>query len=177
METKKEMRKRLIEMRSAIPAQYRASKSGRICSAVLSSDIYRESGTLYGFVPYREEVDVWPLLMEAIRDGKKVAVPRIDGDDMNFYYISGEEDLETGFKGIREPKSYTEKADAKMPLIIAPGVAFTKDGYRMGYGKGYYDKYLASHPSYVLGVCFEEQIMPEIPLSETDYRLNGIVWF
>ena len=176
METKKEMRKRIIEMRSRLPEQYRALKSRQICSSILSSEIYRDSGSVYGYVPFHDEVDIWPVLMNALKDGKKIAVPRICGDDMEFFYISGQEDLEDGFKGIREPKSCTEKAEAKMPLIIAPGVAFTKEGFRMGYGKGFYDKYLSTHPAYAYGVCFEEQIMPEIPVNERDYRLNGIIW-
>lgn len=176
METKKELRKKMLELRSAIPVQYRKLKSQQLCDQILSSEIYVKSTAIYGFIPFGSEIDITRVLTQAVIDGKRTAVPRVHGDTMDFYYIRGASDLEPGFKGILEPKKDMPLALDECPFILAPGVAFTRSGYRMGYGKGFYDKYLASHKAFAVGVCFEEQLLPEIPTTSTDICLNGILW-
>jgi len=173
---KKELRKLIIKERDAMPETLKASKSSEVCRKILASERYRISDVVYGFIPYRGEIDILPILEDAARAGKKVAVPRIKGDDMYFYYIESMDDLEEGFKGIMEPCGYTTLAEAENPLIIAPGVGFTRQGARMGYGKGFYDKYLSNHAAYTMGVCFAEQLREDIPTDERDIMLDEVIW-
>lgn len=106
--------------------------------------------------------------MTAWKSDKKVAVPRIQGDIMTFHYITDWKDLKEGFKGILEPFDMSEALD-EHPLVIMPGVAFDRRCNRVGYGKGFYDKYLSMHPrSSTIALAFELQLVEQIPIQQND---------
>ena len=120
------------------------------------------------FAPLPEELDVWPLLSEALAGGKSVALPRFVAETKSYEACAiqdPERDLQVGHFGIREPK----RACARLPsnrldLILVPGVAFDLQGRRLGRGKGYYDRLLKDLRGRTCGVAFDQQIVAEIPV-------------
>ncbi|MCI8506372.1 MAG: glutamate-5-semialdehyde dehydrogenase [Lachnospiraceae bacterium] len=151
-----------------------ASGSKQICSFVCALPEYREAEVIYCYVDYNHEVRTWPIMEQAVRDGKQVAVPRVDGETMEFYLIQGQEDLESGYSGILEPKqglpAVSDGTDArKRALFLMPGVAFDRNHHRVGYGGGFYDRYLEAHPELVTAaLAYECQIFATVPFEKFD---------
>ena len=107
---------------------------------------------------------------------KKVAAPKVVGEDMIFYQISQPEDLEPGYFGIREPKTSLPVADGEDGLMIMPGVAFDNQRHRVGYGGGFYDRYLSKHTShFTAALAFEFQMMEEVPTEPTDLLPDVVI--
>lgn len=150
-------------------------KSRIICEKVISHPLFQQAKAIYCYIDYRKEVATRQIIEEAWKLQKKVAVPKVDGDYMDFYYIRDYSDLEEGYKGILEPKD-TSVASDNEALVIVPGVAFDHRGNRIGYGKGYYDKYLSSHTDCrTIAVCFELQMSAHIPEEHHDIHPDIII--
>ena len=136
---------------------------------------------IFLYASYRHEADTWEFLGECLKKKIPVALPKIaeDRKHLDFYYIASEEDLERGFMGIMEPKTDCRPADyaegAEHRMILVPGVAFDHHCNRIGYGKGYYDRYLASHDFAVKAALgFEFQIVPDIHPNATDIPMDAV---
>ena len=151
-------------------------RSQLICSRLLEMHCFEQSEWIYGYMPIRKEVDIRPFLKHLLNKGKKLALPRVSGDTMEFYQVTSFEDLEEGSFHILEPKEKCPKADAS-GFILIPGVAFDRKGGRIGYGKGYYDKFFASHSQTLekIGIAYTIQIVDTIPTTSLDIQLNGLV--
>ena len=177
MERKKEIRTRLLNRRKALSIEERAWMSEAIIKRILRHPWFQEATTIYLYMSYREEVDTRTLLKEAIRMGKNVAVPKVRGKEMEFYYIEDCEELRPGMRGIPEPEGETiSLANDESALILMPLVGFDKAGNRIGYGGGYYDRYLERHPSHpTIGLAYSIQEVDELPIEETDRRPDRIV--
>ena len=147
METKKDIRKRVLEKRNQISKEDWEERSRRIYDKVVTHPFFLEAETIYCYVDYRAEVSTKKLMETAWECGKKVAVPKVEGDELKFYYIRSFADLEDGYKGILEPKQ-NFPADAQTALVLLPGVAFDRTCKRIGYGKGFYDRFLCRHAHY-----------------------------
>lgn len=172
-EAKKLLRKHMRLLRDQISD--REEKSGRIAGSVLQMEEVRKAESVFCYVSFRSEVDTAPLLEALWKAGKVTAVPKVDKEQMAFYEIHSMDDLVCGYCGIPEPKpgcALMKKAD----IIIMPGLAFDTEGHRLGYGGGFYDRFLAATPhGWKLALAFEEQIQPEIPSEKQDIRVDGIV--
>ncbi len=169
MESKKDIRKCVLEKRNCISKQEWEEKSRLICEKVVTHPFFLASDVIYCYVDYRNEVRTREIIETAWEQGKKVAVPKVFGDEMEFHYIQSFEDLEKGYKGIPEPWKECLADDAENVLVIMPGAAFDVTCNRIGYGKGYYDKYLHAHPNYkTLALAFELQMVKHIPAEEYD---------
>lgn len=168
MESKKDIRKCVLARRNCISKQEWEEKSRLICEKVVTHPFFLDSDVIYCYVDYRNEVCTRGIIETAWGQGKKVAVPKVIADEMEFYYIHSYEDLEEGYKGILEPKQ-TNLAYDENTLVIMPGAAFDLTCNRIGYGKGYYDKYLQAHPNYkTLALAFELQMIEHVPTEEYD---------
>ncbi len=143
--------------------------SDTIVEKVLASDMYKSSDTIYTYVAYKREVETKKLIQQAWKDGKKVAVPRVEGSVMNFYYITSFDQLEKSNMGIPEPKP-ENPANDEYALMVMPGVAFDKQMNRIGYGGGFYDRYLEAHTNLKrLAIAFEFQFVEgPLPTEPTD---------
>ena len=177
MAAKKEIRQKLLAMRSACPKEERTRQSADIARQVLAHPAYHSCGTLFSYVPFRQEVDTWPVMRTALAEGKTVAVPKVEGREMTFYRITGEADLAPGSFGILEPK---ESCPAIWPaagdVMLLPGAAFDREGHRIGYGGGYYDRYLEQYPVPVkLGICFAFQLVDAIPAETFDQAADVVI--
>jgi 5-formyltetrahydrofolate cyclo-ligase len=140
--------------------------SEAIYKKVISLPSYFYSKTLLCYVSTENEVDTLPLITAALKSGKKVAVPRcVEGEPIiEFYFIRGLNELEYGSYGLLEPPPLKErKYRASGGLCILPGLAFDRTGCRLGYGKGYYDRFLQNYKGITVGVCFAP-LLSESPL-------------
>ena len=149
----------------------------RLTELFVSTEQYRQAQTIYGYLPYNQEVRTWDLLQRAIEDGKRVAVPKVFGDEMRFIYISDFNGIEKGYAGIPEPVADGPVAVDKTALVLMPGLAFDSAGHRIGYGGGFYDKFLQSEPQHpTIALCYDFQVLPEIETEEHDVPVDCVLW-
>jgi 5-formyltetrahydrofolate cyclo-ligase len=169
-------------LRDALSLEERREGSRRIFQKLESLPLYREAGLILFYASFGSEVDTWGMMEDALKRGKKVALPRV-GEDCGG--LSAREirdlhrDLHAGYRGIPEPLEDGSPAvkEDQMGLIIVPGLVFDDRGYRLGYGKGYYDRFLFSLSRKVpsVGLAFDFQVVPALPVSPSDYPLDLIV--
>lgn len=188
-EQKSFLRKRakaaLKEYCSDLPLMEQTAES--VVASVTNSDEYKSATMILGFMPMNDEVDVIPLMKQALKDKKKVAVPKMakSGNDMEFYLI---DDFDGDFisdnkYNIREPsENCTKLSPDQIPsdaLIFVPGLVFNLEGARLGRGKGYYDKFLSRVPDcdkrIVCGVCFTICVTKAVPIEKNDVRVNYLL--
>lgn len=169
METKTDIRKKVFCLRKEAPREQILRDSRTICERVTGLKEFSEADWIYLYIDCRNEVMTGDILRKALAMGKRVAAPKVVGKNMIFYRIAGEEDLEPGYYGIREPREGLAPADGSSGLMVMPGVAFDRKRGRIGYGGGFYDRYLAAHPQlFTAAVAFEFQLFDQVPREETD---------
>lgn len=143
---KKDLRKEILAKRNALSQQERFAKSGQIASEVITLKAFAQSEIVLLYAPIKSEVDTQGIFLEAKRLGKSIYYPRVLGEHMEFYRIDERTEYEISTYGIREPKPESTKAyepdKDDTVLVVMPGAVFDGDGNRIGYGGGYYDKYL-----------------------------------
>jgi len=182
METKAEIRKRILEIRKNLSEEEIAAKSEAILQNVLKTPEYEEAVNILLYADYSHEVMTRGIFENAILRKKRVYFPKTDSftNTMEFYQITAKNQLVRGYKGILEPKGdirYRFRFNVREDtLIILPGVAFDTFGYRIGYGKGYYDRYLANKRQMSrVALAFSCQIVDEIPKEIHDIKMDKIV--
>lgn len=175
METKKEIRAYIKNQKKVLSQEEVIYKSNIITKKLVELPEYKESTCIFIYVSFNEEVVTRDIILHAIEHGKRVAVPMIKKQSMDFYYINSLEDLSRGYFGIEEPKEMP-KAKEKNSCVIMPGLAFDMKGYRIGYGKGFYDSYLTNHLDYKrIALAYKFQIFDKIPYTEFDIPVDKIV--
>ena len=175
MESKKDIRKRVLVERNFIKKEEWTEKSLRIYEKVITHPFFRNAEEIYCYIDFRNEVGTKKIIKEAWSLGKKVAVPKVTGSSMEFYCIKSFDELSPGSWGIPEPNPETV-ACGKNVLVIMPGAVFDANKHRIGYGKGYYDKYLANHFDYqTMALAFELQMLENIPADQHDICPQFIV--
>lgn len=176
MESKKEIRKKVLKIRNELTVSQIEEKSSIIAKKLSNSKVFVDEENIFLYINYGSEVITRNLISYCISIGKNVACPKVLSDgEMEFYKISDVLDLEEGYKGILEPKEGVPFVP-KTGVVIVPGVAFDKCGYRVGYGKGFYDRYLSKHPEYkTVGLAFSCQIIDTVPHQEHDVKVMEII--
>ena len=174
---KLQLRRMIREKKRAMTEEEIESRSTRLGELFVQSPLYREAKTIYGYLPYNQEVRTIPMLKQALLDGKKVAVPKVYGDSMKFIYLDDLSQVEKGYAGIPEPVADEPVAEDTTALVLMPGLAFTKNGDRMGYGGGFYDRFLAEEPKHpTLALCYEFQMLESLPTEEYDIPVDCVLW-
>jgi 5-formyltetrahydrofolate cyclo-ligase len=178
-EQKSAMRSRARVVLGQLSPEVRAAASARLCAICLSRAEWRRSQTVLLYAPLPDEVDVWPLVQQALAAGKTVALPRYSVGTQGYgaaAICDPETDLHPGQFGICEPKPHCAELPLnRLDLVLVSGIAFDPHGRRLGRGKGYYDRLLAEVRGVKCGVAFDEQIVPEVPVGPHDAPLNCIV--
>lgn len=176
------IREDYISQRRAIEAEKKAALDEKICSVVLASATYRYADTILMYYAKDDEVNINRVAWEAIAAGKKVAFPRTNPEDrsMIFYFVKGEDDFETGSMGLFEPKadlpSFAVTGELQQNVIcIIPAVVYDKKGFRIGYGGGYYDRYLSSFKGTKVGVEYYDFIVPDVPHGRFDLAVDVLI--
>lgn len=174
---KKTLRKQIREQKRAMTPEQIEAASEKLVQMFLETELYRNARTLYGYLPYNQEVRTVPILEKALDDGKKVAVPKVYGDEMKFIYLPDLTQVAHGYAGIPEPIVDEPIGDDPTALVLMPGMAFTKEGYRIGYGGGYYDKFLAAEPDHpTIALCYDFQIVEALPTEDFDVPVDLVLW-
>ena len=202
-EEKRNIRRRILSLRNEIPLNLREEKSNKILQTLYGMERYKEAEVILTYVDYQSEVITTPLITRALTENKQVFTPRVcsgyrtvmNSEEMEFYRISDIEDLEEGYKGIREPvcgENFMEKIESHKVsgkkasgedagvIMLMPGVAFDKDGHRIGYGKGFYDRYLkrltkVGIKAYKIVLCYECQLLNEVPYENHDISADMVI--
>lgn len=175
MTAKQELRAFLKERRGQIPPSQKKELDRAIVRHILASDVYRNADTILLFAPMEGEIDLLPLARQARHDGKAIAFPRCDVESttMQFYLLLPDARLRAGAYGIPEPPE-----DAPMcilserSLCLLPALSFDPTGRRIGYGKGYYDRFLATFPGIAAGVIHRRMMLKEIPSEPHDLPVS-----
>lgn len=169
----------MLEQRDAMSQVERAAADSKIQKLLFSCTLYQKSEHVFCYVSFQSEADTHEIIRKALKDGKKVAVPKvIEKRQMNFYYIEREEELTRGCFGILEPPETAEKLAIPKDhtIIIMPGTAFDENGNRIGYGGGYYDTYLQKYPECpMVALAYEIQCLHSLPHETHDVRPDIII--
>ena len=178
---KKMIRSQKKTVRDALTAAEREKASRAICEALWQLPLIQEAQAVYCYAPVGSEVDIWELAEHLWEAGKRVAFPRVLGcepAEMDFFEVKSRREFTEGAFHVQEPLDDGRTAvDWKGAVVLVPGVAFDTSGARCGYGKGYYDRYFASHPELVrVGVSFACQLSEELAAccTATDERLDYV---
>ena len=173
---KKELRHKMRAQNRALSEEQRLEAGRLICLKIEELPTFRDAQCVGFFASLPDEPTTHEFFGRWAAS-RRVVLPRVEGDEMNFYEFSPQTMTEGAF-GIWEPTLEARPCDvAEIDLLIVPGVAFTLGGDRMGRGKGYYDKYLSrkGFRAVKIGVCFRHQIVDELPTEPHDVRMDGVV--
>ncbi|MBE6622681.1 MAG: 5-formyltetrahydrofolate cyclo-ligase [Ruminococcaceae bacterium] len=174
---KSEMREKYLAVRLAMPQEQKDAFDKKIHSKLTSSITYRHSTDILLYASAKGEVDTWAIFEQAIKDGKKVAFPCCNNDNtMTFRYVTSKDQMKEASFGLLEPDSGCEECKAgNFSLLIVPGLVYDKSGYRIGYGKGFYDRYLSTFEGVAIGLCYSSFLVPEVPRSRYDRHADVII--
>ena len=170
--TKEELRKQMKAVRKAEEAKDR--KSEIVFLSIINHPDYKEANTvaLYNSMP--DEVDTNDLIRYSLRNKEVVLLPKVVGDQIVFVRIHKGTRYKSASFQIQEPMS-EEVYQGPIDLAVVPGIAFTSEGDRLGFGRGYYDRFLKGHPCKKIGICFDSQVVEEIPINENDVRMDTVI--
>lgn len=175
MENKNSLRNHILMLRKEMEKQDVEKISNEICKRLLSGEIYKNIQSVFCYSAVKNEVDLTPFIEKAFSDGKTVSLPKVidKKGTMKFYSINSLYELKKGTYGILEPEMGNEQQWAD--LVLVPGVVFSEKGDRIGQAGGFYDRYLAQHPMYCAGICYEYQIYKNIPFEKHDIKMDCII--
>lgn len=174
---KQELRRAIRQQKRAMTPQQIEDASCRLGQLFAESQLYCQAKTIYGYLPYNQEVRTVPMLQRALDEGKRVAVPKCYGDEMKFIYLDDLSQVASGYCGIPEPIADEPVADDPTALVLMPGLAFDKQGHRIGYGGGFYDKFLAAEPNHpTLALCYDFQMLEHLETEEYDIPVDCVLW-
>ena len=177
---KSQLREQCLQKRRAIPADVKAEFDRRICENIINSVSYKYYDTLLLYAALYDEPDLSYLSKIAVRDGKRIAYPRcIRGShEMIFHYVTDPSALSAGSYGIMEPEQDLPAFDSEAPscsVCFIPAVAADRRGYRIGYGGGYYDRFLTGFHGTLAAVTFSEFLLDNVPHGKFDLQADFTV--
>jgi 5-formyltetrahydrofolate cyclo-ligase len=180
LQSKKDIREQIIEHRESVDLKIRNQWDEIIFNRFIYSESYKKAHTIFAFVSFRSEVDTHEIIKHAIQDEKTICVPRIQSKQkgIEIFKIEGFNQLKEGFFGILEPVESCLAVDSnKIDIILMPGVAFDRQGGRVGYGAGFYDRFLANIKKEVhkIALAYDFQVLDNVPMDEHDIRIDGII--
>ena len=173
------MRRELLAQRNAISPKEKQAWDKAINSAIVGDAWFGQAEAMLAYYPVGSEPDIRPVLEEALRQGKRVYLPRCipESKEMAFHQIASLEGLKPGAHGIPEPENsnYALRI-TNYELSLVPGLAFDRAGFRLGYGGGYYDRFLARHDHLrTMGVCYAAMLREFLPKNATDIAVERVI--
>ena len=173
-EQKRALRQKILKICRDIPQEVLQEASGQITRRVMAQAAQMQPGSVFCYVSYRSEIKTQELLQALHEAGWRVYVPYVAGQRMQAVRWTPDTPMVLNQWGIPEP-AVREAPDEPLTLAILPGVAFGKDGTRLGYGGGYYDRFLAEHPCRRIGICGSWQLLDSVPTEPHDLTADGIL--
>jgi 5-formyltetrahydrofolate cyclo-ligase len=177
-ELKKTIRSEALKRRDSIPGPVRKVKDASIRRRLLGLEVFKGARSVLLYASFRSEVDTLALIGEALASGKRVMLPRVAGEVLELYEVERPEEISPGFMGIPEPAADDRRRRGlgDVDMVVVPGAAFDPRGWRLGYGKGYYDRLLSASPGTPrVALAYEEQIVEDLPHEEHDMGMHEIV--
>lgn len=188
-EEKRIIRQKISRLRDEINLQERITKSQLACKHTLAQPFFANHyssafPTISMYMPFRSELDISPIMEWCWEQGWKVLIPKVVKDQSNFilYRVTSYDEMELGMWGIREPNHKAEEWDRQsIDLMFIPGIAFDRQGGRLGFGGGYYDRFMTSYNELNLAkpiltaVAFDLQIVNKVPMEKHDFTVENIV--
>ncbi|MCI0503608.1 5-formyltetrahydrofolate cyclo-ligase [Candidatus Micrarchaeota archaeon] len=171
---KANLRKRMLAQRDSLSKEELTLVSNAIGEKLINHPRFKEAQCIGFYLPKGNEVDTTGMISRTFSLNKEVAVPVTTDHAMSFCRLHSLEKVRKGKFGICEPETLNPEP-VEPPLVIVPGVAFGLCMHRLGYGRGYYDKYLAKSFAYRIGVCFDFQLVEKLPSHENDQRMDEII--
>ena len=168
------LRKTIMKQRNKLSQEEVVKKSKSICEKILRLPEYKSSKVVYLYYPINNEVDLRLVAEDCVKTGKTMAFPKVIDGQIEFYVAKSEDDFEPGAYNIPEPKENVKAP--KADLLLAPGVAFSTDAMRVGYGGGMYDRFLSQNSVHSIGVCYSFQVLTRVPTLAHDERLDEIIY-
>lgn len=176
---KTELRQKYRSLRQSMPQEIKDERDEAISQQVRRLWQYQNNAILLVYVSTAIEVDTFRIIRNALVDGKKVAVPRCvpDTRNMEFYYIDSTDDLSPGMFGVLEPAVNPERLyhECDGGLCIVPAFSYDWSGYRLGYGKGYYDRFLSRFEGNIVGICYSDCVQRSLPHGRYDRPVELLV--
>lgn len=152
----------------------REEKSAVITQKIKENLKYQESKVIAIYKSFSSEVDTKEIIDYSYQCGKTVCFPRVEGEELFFYQTDKDDLFEKSSYGIDEPIKNISRRIVP-DFVIVPGVVFDEKGGRMGYGKGYYDRYFQNYSVYKVGVCFREQLIESVPMNYHDIYMDFVI--
>lgn len=176
---KTELRQNVKQMRMALDPNVKKRMDEAITDTFLRGTSYTRSDVILTYVSTNIEVSTERIILTALNDGKRVACPRcVDGTrEMEFYYIDSLDELKPRTFGVREPDADRGRLydGSGYPVCIVPGLSFDRWGFRLGYGKGYYDRFLSRYNGWTVGLCYSECVQYKLPHGRFDRPVDRLI--
>jgi len=174
---KQALRREIKAKKNAMTEQQIADTSEKLAAQLFAHPAYQAADSIYGYLSYNQEVRTMPMLEQAQKDGKRVAVPKVIGDEMVFLWLDDLSAVELGYCNIPEPIANEPVADDEHALVLMPGLAFDPMGHRCGYGGGFYDRYLEIHTGHTtLAMCYGFQMFAHLDTDAHDIPVDYVLW-
>jgi len=174
--TKQEIRAQVRSQKRAMTEEQIAAASARLGEKFRASEAYKQASSIYFYLPYNQEVRTEPMILAALAEGKRIAVPKCYGDEMKFLWIESMEGIEPGYCNIPEPVFDEPVADDATALVLMPGLAFDPQGHRIGYGGGFYDKFLEAEPDHpTVALCYGFQMFDHLEVDAHDIPVDTVI--
>ena len=169
----------LYEAAARMPGELTLVETGPLTNAAIAltaHPLFRAARSLYAYLSYNQEVRTLPLIRQAQALGKRVAVPKVYGEtDMRFLWLDDPSRIAPGAFGIPEPVDDGPEADDPAALVLMPGLAFDPQGHRLGYGGGFYDRFLAAEPHPTIALCYAFQLLPQLETEAHDIPVDAVL--
>ncbi len=174
---KKALRREIGEKKRALSEAQIEARSRVLADRLFAAEQYRQCKSLYAYLSFNQEVRTSPIIKRAWADGKRVAVPKGIGRDMVFIWIDSFDNLAPqGAFHIMEPIGDGPVAGDETALILMPGLAFDPNGHRVGYGGGYYDRFLEKEPDHPLvALCYDFQLVDHLEVEAHDVPVDVVI--
>ena len=173
---KKDLRAEIRDKKRAMTEQQIAMTSEALAQQLYAHPAYQNAKSIFGYLSYNQEVRTMPMLEQAQKDGKRVAVPKVIDDTMIFIWLDDLSRVELGYCNIPEPIDNGPEAVDETALVLMPGLAFDPTGRRCGYGGGFYDRYLEEHPHHpTLALCYGFQMYDHLDTDPHDIPVNFVL--
>jgi 5-formyltetrahydrofolate cyclo-ligase len=178
--SKNDYRALMTSMRDALEHTQKSDYDKSIFNRLINCDFYNDANIIFTYVSFKSEVDTIKIIDHSLSLGKLICVPKINKHtkSMEVYRIKGFEDLDKGYFGILEPNEDCREVPAdNIDLILLPGLAFDRSGTRIGYGRGFYDRYLTKCKAYVpkIALSYDFQVASKLPSNEFDIKVDAII--
>jgi 5-formyltetrahydrofolate cyclo-ligase len=180
MQDKAIIRKEILSRRDSIPPAVKKSKDRAIEERLSGLNEFKTANMIFFFASFRSEVDTFGMIRTSLSNGRRVALPKVEGKALRLYEIKNLDELVSGCMNIPEPSVLTDDRNIDIndvDVVIIPGAAFDETGNRMGYGGGFYDKLLAGLEKSIpiIAPTYEEQVIESVPVDSHDKKVGIIV--